>query len=96
MILVQKYYIIKKRLFESISMLMKWTIQLAQKISAIAFVKKMLFISKSSWFQLLQILPLAFYLWVFWSSLQVGQINSYGVSTGLLHVKMIAVFITHV
>jgi len=28
--------------------------------------------------------------------LQIGQLKSYGVSTGLIHVKTIAVFITHV
>jgi len=36
-----------------------------------------------------------FYLQVFRSRLQVVQ-KSYSVSTGLVHVKMIAVFITHV
>jgi len=33
---------------------------------------------------------------LFQSSLQVGQLKFYGVSTGLVHVKTIAVFITHV
>jgi len=33
---------------------------------------------------------------LFQSRLQVGQFKSYDVSTGLVHVKTIAVFITHV
>jgi len=33
---------------------------------------------------------------LFESNLQVGKLKSYGVSTGLVHVKMIAVFITNV
>jgi len=33
---------------------------------------------------------------LFQSSLQVGQLRSYDVSTGLMHVKPIAVFITRV
>jgi len=33
---------------------------------------------------------------LFQSNLQVGQLKSYGVPTGLVHVKMIAVFITNV
>ena len=37
-----------------------------------------------------------FYLQVFQSRLQIGQLKSYGVSTGLIHIKTIAVFITHV
>jgi len=32
----------------------------------------------------------------FQSSLEVGQLKSYGLSTGLAHVKTIAVFLTHV
>jgi len=36
------------------------------------------------------------YLQVFQSRLQIGQRKSYGVSTGLVHVKTIAVSITHV
>ena len=37
-----------------------------------------------------------FYLQVFRSMLQVGQLKSNGVSTGLVNVKTIVVFITHV
>jgi len=37
-----------------------------------------------------------FYLQVLQSRLQIGQLKSYGVSTGLVLVKTIAVFITHV
>ena len=33
---------------------------------------------------------------IFQSSLQVGQLKSYGASIGLVHIKMIAVFITRV
>jgi len=33
---------------------------------------------------------------LFQRNLQVGQLKSHGVSTGLVHVKMIAVFITNV
>jgi len=33
---------------------------------------------------------------LFQSNLQVGQLKSYGVSTGLVHVKAIMLFIMHV
>jgi len=59
----------------------------------------MLFISKR---QLRQLVPtnanlaMVFICKLFQSRLQVGHFKSYDVSLGLLHVKTIAVFITHV
>ena len=41
-------------------------------------------------------LRLMFICKLFQSRLQAGQLKFYGVSTGLVHVKTIAVFITHV
>ena len=41
-------------------------------------------------------LAMMFICKLFQSRLQVGQFKSYDVSTGLVHVKTIAVFITHV
>jgi len=53
----------------------------------------MLFISKNSWLQRLRTFPSLFICKLF--TKQVGQNKSYGVSTGLVHVKTIAVFITY-
>jgi len=41
-------------------------------------------------------LAMVFICNLFQRNLQVGQLKSYGVFTGLVHVKMIAVFITNV
>jgi len=41
-------------------------------------------------------LKMVFICKLFQSNLQVGQLKSYGVSTGLVHVKAIMLFIMHV
>jgi len=56
----------------------------------------MLFISKKQLVPNYANLAMVFICKLFQSNLQVGQPKSYGVSTGLVHVKMIAVFITNV
>jgi len=56
----------------------------------------MLFISKKQLVPNNANLAMVFICKLFQSNLQVGQLKSYGVPTGLVHVKMIAVFITNV
>ena len=61
-----------------------------------AFVESMLFISKKQLVPNNANLSMVFICKLFQSNWQVGQLKSYGVSTGLVHVKMVAVFITNV
>ena len=75
----------------------KWPIYLAQnKTNANAFVEKMLFTSKKQLVTTNANLAMVFICKLFQSSLQVGQLKSYGASTSLVHVKTIAIFIMHV
>jgi len=56
----------------------------------------MLFVSKKRLVPNNSNLAMVFICKLFQSNLQAGQLKSYGISTGLVHVKMIAVFITNV